>query len=81
MWPIAKDEPLGIVPDVQPEGSYFWDGAQMSTYHGKALLSEGVRYNARRISWRWAVLRRTAHCRDNSLAEVDDPLSQQKQTL
>ena len=41
------------------------------------FLSEGVRYNARRISRRWAVLGRTAHWRDNSLAEVDDLLSQE----
>ena len=40
--------------------------------------SEGVRYNARRISWRWAVLWSTAHCQDNSLAAVDDPLSRKK---
>ena len=41
------------------------------------FLSEGVRCNARRISRRWAVLGRTTHWRDNSLAEVDDPLSQE----
>ena len=41
------------------------------------FLSEGVRCNARRISRRWAVLGRTAHWRDNSLAEVDDLLSQE----
>ena len=29
MWPIAKEDPLGIVHEVQPEGSYFWDGAKM----------------------------------------------------
>ena len=40
--------------------------------------SEGVRYNARRISWRWAVLWSTAHCQDNSLAAVDNPLSRKK---
>ena len=26
---IAKEDPLGIVHEVQPEGSYFWDGAKM----------------------------------------------------
>ena len=55
---------------------------QIASYNGKFnLLLEGVRYNARRISWRWAVLRRTAHCRDNSLAEVDDPLSRQSKII
>ena len=39
------------------------------------LLKE-VYCNARRISRRWAVLKRTAHCRENSLAEVDDLLPQ-----
>ena len=35
---------------------------QMTPYHSKEnLLLEGVRYNARRISRRWAVLGRTAH--------------------
>ena len=29
MWPIAKEDPLGIVHKVQPEGSYFWDGTKM----------------------------------------------------
>ena len=24
MWCIAKEDPLGIVQEVQPEGSYFW---------------------------------------------------------
>ena len=37
MWPIAKEEPLGIVPDVQPEGSYFLNGAQMTPYHNKVF--------------------------------------------
>ena len=32
-----KKEPLGIVPDVQPEGSYFWDGSQMTPFHNKLL--------------------------------------------
>ncbi len=41
------------------------------------LASEWCRYNARRIWRRWAVLRRTAHCRHNSLAAVDAPLSRQ----
>ena len=52
---------------------------QMMPYHCKEpnLLLEGIRYNARRISRRWAVLKRTAHCQDNSLAAVDDALSQQ----
>ena len=26
---IAKEDPLGIVHIVQPEGSYFWDGTKM----------------------------------------------------
>ncbi len=26
---IAKEDPLGIVHVVQPEGSYFWDGTKM----------------------------------------------------
>ena len=40
MWPIAKEDPLGIVQEVQPEGSYFGDGPQMTPYHKK--LVEGV---------------------------------------
>ena len=32
MWPIAKEDPLEIVHEVQPEGSYLWDGSQMATY-------------------------------------------------
>ena len=39
--------------------------------HTLNLLSEWVKYTARRISRRWTVLERTAHWRDNSLAEVD----------
>ena len=51
----------------------------MATYHDKeVLLSEVVRYNARRISRRWAVPECTAHWRDNSLAEVDGRLSRQR---
>ena len=42
------------------------------------FLLEGVRYNARQKGLRWAVLGRTAHCRHLLLAEVDDPLSQEK---
>ena len=55
----------------------FWNVPQMRRYHDKGLASEWCSYNARRISSRWAVLRRTAHWRDNSLAEVDAPLSRQ----
>ena len=46
-----------------------------------SLVSEWCRYNARRIWRRWAVLRRTAHCRHNSLAAVDAPLSRQADHL
>ncbi len=46
-----------------------------------SLVSEWCRYNARRIWRRWAVLRRTAHCRHNSLAAVDVPLSHQAKFL
>ena len=42
------------------------------------LLREGIRHNARRISRRWAAPYCTAHCQDNSLAEADDALSQQR---
>ena len=35
MCPIANEDPLGIVQDVQPEGSYIWDGSQMTSYHKK----------------------------------------------
>ena len=42
------------------------------------FLSEGVRYNVRQKGLRWAVLGRTAHCRHLLLAEVDDPLSQER---
>ena len=37
---IANEDPLGIVLDVQPEGSYIWDGAQMTPYH-KRFISRG----------------------------------------
>ena len=41
------------------------------------LLSKGSRYNARQKSRRWAVLWRTAHCRDFLLAAVDAAFSRQ----
>ena len=41
MWPIAKEDPHGIVQEVQPVGSYFGDGTQMRRYHNK-LLEVGI---------------------------------------
>ena len=35
------------------------------------LVLEGCRYNEQQYSRRWAVLKRTAHCRDFWLAAVD----------
>ena len=37
MWCIAKEDPLGIVLVVQPEGSYFWDVPQIAAFHNKLL--------------------------------------------
>ena len=37
MWYIAKEDPLGIVLVVQPEGSYFWDVPQIAAFHNKLL--------------------------------------------
>ena len=37
MWGIAKEDPLGIVLVVQPEGSYFCDVPQIATFHNKLL--------------------------------------------
>ena len=65
---------LAVVPvvPVVPVVSYKPSQAPQPNF-----LLEEVRYNARQISRRWAVLGRTAHWRDNSLAEVDDLLSQE----
>ena len=35
-----KRRPLGIVLEVQPEGSYFWDGPRMTPYHNKLFCWE-----------------------------------------
>ena len=37
-----KRRPLGIVPDVQPEGSCFWDGSQMTPFHNKLMGCEPI---------------------------------------
>ena len=37
MWYIAKEDPLGIVQVVQPEGSYFWDVPQIAAYSKKLV--------------------------------------------
>ena len=79
---IYKSNPLGIV--VKPTaqcGLSFRDMPQSAAYPNTTrttsrtalpnFLSEGCRYNARQKSRRWAVLRRTAHCRDFLLAAVD----------
>ena len=34
---ITKEDPLGIVLVVQPEGSHFWDVPQIATFHNKLL--------------------------------------------
>ena len=39
MWLIANEDPLGIVHSVQPEGSYVWDGPQMTPYLKKEKIS------------------------------------------
>ena len=40
IWSIAKEDPLGIVHLVQPEGSYFlgWD-KDVAPYHNKDYLA------------------------------------------
>ena len=38
MWSIAKEDPHGIVLEVQPVGSYFWDVPQIATYHNKFII-------------------------------------------
>ena len=36
---IVYEDPLGIVQEVQPEGSYIWDGTKMP-YTNRKLLDE-----------------------------------------
>ena len=38
MWYIAKEDPHGIVHEVQPVGSYFWDMPQIAAYHKKLCV-------------------------------------------
>ena len=38
MWCIAKEDPLGIVQEVQPKGSYFWGCVADAPYHEKFLV-------------------------------------------
>ena len=35
MWLIAKEDPHGIVHEVQPVGSYYCNESQIATYHLK----------------------------------------------
>ena len=48
MWCIAKEDTLGIVLVVQPEGSYFWDVPQIAAFHNK--LREGLHLNKMSIN-------------------------------
>ena len=73
---VAGSNPV-IPTYLSPESSITRLGIFLLVYP-RSLLSEGSRCNARRISRRWAVLMRTAHCRDNSLAAADTALSQQR---
>ena len=41
IYPI-KEDPLGIVQEVQPEGSYFWDGPRIAHYHNKLKVAREV---------------------------------------
>ena len=72
---VAGSNPV-IPTYLSPESSITRLGIFLLVYP-RSLLSEGSRCNARRISRRWAVLMRTAYCRDNSLAAADTALSQQ----
>ena len=42
MWYIAKEDPHGIVLEVQPVGSHFWDVPQIAAYRYKYIIKRIV---------------------------------------
>ena len=54
MGPIAKEDPHGIVQEVQPVGYYLWDWLQMTPYHKKLQLIV-------RVAQMWPIAKEDPH--------------------
>ena len=90
--PIKRSAPIYPIKGIKGlervlkglKGLFFFDSLDSSDPYAPAHLNQrtisrekGCRCNARRISRRWTVLKRTAHCWDNLLAAADAPLSRE----